>query len=331
MTIVSSFVPLWIREKARPDGKSVMDTWRLSPRVSPLDVPLEGRLAVAEAGDCRWAVTPNIPPSTPDSDFDSGSGTVILSKSKSGNGTSTVQQTATCGYPSEDIEANARHEFKAEAEIDDEKYASAIGSKRIIASKVFQGVDSGSQGKSPEIITLQTNLSLSVSGGGLIEDSGEARIVESKVELFVFGTCNGDCRVVTKVINIKDGYWDPPPADRRACGALPLPLRPAAMKTRMALLLVVCSGVVGAWFSVRSAPMPRLTRGSSSALPVGGDAAGARGIARLRLRIEVETSNGPVPAELRVSVAGAIRKIGFRAPATLEVRDLPAGRCAVNL
>ncbi len=71
--------------------------------------------------------------------------------------------------------------------------------------KAFQDSDGGTGGKTPEIITCQTNLSLSVSVGWW-DDAGEAQIKNSKSELKVWGTCDGYCGVIVPVIEASVGY-----------------------------------------------------------------------------------------------------------------------------
>lgn len=119
----------------------------------------------ARAANCSWAVTPNISP--PDDKLGIGAGrswpshwtwqytlhadhycisgimssyayrcTTNLSASATGNATFTVSRIIACWDPIEDIEANARNEFTARAEIDDDSFARAQGSMRIHAPKM---------------------------------------------------------------------------------------------------------------------------------------------------------------------------------------------------
>jgi hypothetical protein len=78
-------------------------------------------------------------------------------------------------------------------------------SKGGTVEKAFQDSDGGCGGKSPETITCQTNLNLSMSVGWW-EDAGEALIKDSKSELTVWGTCDGCCGVIVPVIEASVGY-----------------------------------------------------------------------------------------------------------------------------
>jgi len=237
----------------------------------------------SRAADCAWVVTPNI--SQPDKSNDVKHGSkypshwswqyvvyadhlhifgimsanayrcmVDLGVAGSGNGTYTIMRIRACPRPLEDIEGSARTEFKARAELNEDTFSRACGSKHFKASKmsldcrahggvevtsaghgdgdsgsvtipifpngpkttvfwskggvverVFQDNDSGTGGRSPETITCQTALDLTVSAGWL-NDFAEAGINGSKTELKVYGTCDGSCRVVTLVLNISEGY-----------------------------------------------------------------------------------------------------------------------------
>lgn len=78
--------------------------------------------------------------------------TTNLSSAASGNGTYTVERIGTCCHPQEDIEGDARNEFKARAELRDDSFARAQGSQRIKGSKmdldchVCGGVEATSSG-----------------------------------------------------------------------------------------------------------------------------------------------------------------------------------------
>jgi len=69
----------------------------------------------------------------------------------------------------------------------------------------FQDSDGGEGGRTPETITCQTNLSLATSVGWW-DDSGLAKIKNSKSQLKVWGTCDGYCGVVVPVIDASVGY-----------------------------------------------------------------------------------------------------------------------------
>jgi len=237
----------------------------------------------SQAADCTWSVIPNISQPDKQNGVDHGSSypshwswqyvvyadhlhifgnmtanayrcTVDLSAAGSGNGTYTITRILACPRPVEDIEGTARTEFKARAELNDDTFARACGSKRFSASKmaldchahggvevtaaghgdsdtgsltipifpngpkttiywskggvverVFQDNDSGTGGRSPETITCQTALDLTVSAGWY-DDMAAADINGSKTEVKVWGTCDGTCRVVTLVLNVSEGY-----------------------------------------------------------------------------------------------------------------------------
>jgi hypothetical protein len=180
--------------------------------------------------------------------------TTNLGVAATGNATYTVVRVLACCHPQEDIEADARNEFTARAEIDDDTFAQARGSQRIHAPKMgldchalggveatsaghgdgtsgtltiplfphgptmivywskggaieqaFQASDSKTGGRSPETFYCQTNEDLSMSVGWW-SDSGLAKIKNSKSELKVYGTCDGCCRKVIKVIDVSVGY-----------------------------------------------------------------------------------------------------------------------------
>jgi hypothetical protein len=234
------------------------------------------------AESCIWAVTPNI--SAPDTRLDSDTGmcfnwswswqyvvhadhlhiggtmsanayrcVVSLGAAASGNGTYLIQRIRTCCHPQEDIEGDARNEFTARAELKDDNFAQAAGTKRIKGSKmsldchanggvqatssggggaggtltiplfphgpntvirwstggtveqVFQASDSGTGGKSPETVTCQTGIDLTVSAGWL-DDFAEAIVKNSRTEMKVYGTCDGCCGIVTIVLFVSEGY-----------------------------------------------------------------------------------------------------------------------------
>lgn len=120
----------------------------------------------AEARDCAWMVTPNISPTDFKNGFDSGAAfpssswdwqyvvsadhfciygdmtsyayrcTTNLAVAATGNATFTVTRVFACCHPQEDIEADARNEFTARAEINDDTFAQARGSQRIHAPKM---------------------------------------------------------------------------------------------------------------------------------------------------------------------------------------------------
>ena len=121
--------------------------------------------APVHAADCAWAVVPNISPPDQQSDLDSGTSgssfwawqyvvradhysiggamtayayhcTTNLTVAATGNATFTVTRIIACCHPVEDIEADARNEFTARAEIDDDSFAQARGSQRIHAPKM---------------------------------------------------------------------------------------------------------------------------------------------------------------------------------------------------
>ncbi|HEX5138179.1 MAG TPA: hypothetical protein VFY93_14480 [Planctomycetota bacterium] len=71
--------------------------------------------------------------------------------------------------------------------------------------QIFQDNDGGEGGRSPEVITCQTTLGLALSVGWW-DDSGSARITDSKSELTVWGTCDGYCGVIVPVIEYTSGY-----------------------------------------------------------------------------------------------------------------------------
>ncbi len=239
--------------------------------------------APARAESCAWSVVPNISPPDVKHDIDSGSSwpsfwswqyvvradhysifgtmtayayrcTTNLSVSATGNGTFTVNRILACCRPIEDIEADARNEFTARAEINDDAFSQARGSQRIRAPKMgldchacggveatssghgdgtsgtitiplyphgpnmvihwskggaitqaFQASDSKTGGRTPETFFCQTNLDLSTSVGWW-DDSGLAKIDNSKSELKVYGTCDGCCGLHAIVINDSVGY-----------------------------------------------------------------------------------------------------------------------------
>lgn len=78
-------------------------------------------------------------------------------------------------------------------------------SKGSAVAQVFQASDGGEGGRSPETITCQTELALSVSVGWW-DDEGVTLINNSKAELKVYGTCDGCCKNIVQVINISVGY-----------------------------------------------------------------------------------------------------------------------------
>jgi len=78
-------------------------------------------------------------------------------------------------------------------------------SKGGTTEQAFQGSDGGTGGTSPETVTCQTNLSLSLSVGWW-DDEGEAQIKNSKSELTVWGTCDGYCGIFIPVIEASVGY-----------------------------------------------------------------------------------------------------------------------------
>jgi hypothetical protein len=121
--------------------------------------------APARADGCVWTVLSNITPPDEKNDNDSGSSwqsfwtwqyvvhadhyyifgqmtayayrcTTNLSTSATGNATFTVSRIFACCRPIEDIEADARNEFTARAEISDDTFAQARGSQRIHAPKM---------------------------------------------------------------------------------------------------------------------------------------------------------------------------------------------------
>lgn len=125
-------------------------------------------LSSAFAVDCGWLVTPQISP-TDDSGsvytqiddneywayhhildhhmmwgyIDGETDNATFSDAGSGNGTFTVQRNLACPSPDEDIEADARNEFKARAELDDDDNARSMGMMRITANKVNSRTGSG--------------------------------------------------------------------------------------------------------------------------------------------------------------------------------------------
>lgn len=78
-------------------------------------------------------------------------------------------------------------------------------SKGGAVESVFQASDGGTGGRSPEVITCQTNLNLSLSVGWW-NDTGGAKIKDSRSQLTVWGTCDGYCGVVIPVIESSVGY-----------------------------------------------------------------------------------------------------------------------------
>jgi hypothetical protein len=122
--------------------------------------------AVAPAyATCTWAVTSNISEPSTVNNRDSGRSfnahwawqyvvyanhlqifgtmsadayrcTTSLAASAAGNGTYTVRRVMPCLNPIEDIEADARNQFRARAELDDDSFARAQGSLRIKASRM---------------------------------------------------------------------------------------------------------------------------------------------------------------------------------------------------
>lgn len=71
--------------------------------------------------------------------------------------------------------------------------------------QAFQGSDSNVGGSTPETFFCQTNLDLATSVGWW-EDSGLAKITNSKSELHVYGTCDGYCAACELVISNSTGY-----------------------------------------------------------------------------------------------------------------------------
>jgi len=121
--------------------------------------------APARADRCSWAVTAKISPSDDKNDHDSGSSfntywawqyvihadhfsiggsmtayayrcTTNLAVAATGNATFTVDRVMSCCRPLEDIEADARNEFTARAEINDDTFSQARGNQRIHAPKM---------------------------------------------------------------------------------------------------------------------------------------------------------------------------------------------------
>jgi hypothetical protein len=121
--------------------------------------------APVRAESCSWTVAANISPPDEKNDLDSGSSwnafwawqyvvradhyciagtmtayayhcTTNLSVSATGNATFTVNRILACCRPIEDIEADARNEFTARAEINDDSFAQARGSQRIHAPRM---------------------------------------------------------------------------------------------------------------------------------------------------------------------------------------------------
>ncbi len=129
--------------------------------------------APARAASCNWAVVANISPSDDKNDLDSGTSwnaawawqyvvhadhytiggsmtayayrcTTNLAVAATGNASFTVTRVMNCIRPIEDIEADARNEFTARAEINDDAFSQARGSQRIHAPKM--GLDCHSCG-----------------------------------------------------------------------------------------------------------------------------------------------------------------------------------------
>jgi hypothetical protein len=239
--------------------------------------------APARATSCAWVVDSNISEPDLQHDIDSGSSypswwswqfvlyadhvkifgsmsasayhcTTNLGAAASGNATFTIRRITACCRPVEDIEGEARAEFKAKAELDDDSFARGRGSMHYKASKmsldchahggveatssgygdassgtltvplypqgpntvihwskggsvqqVFQDSDGGSGGSSPETIFCQTSVDTAVSVGWW-DDDAVVLVNDSRMEVKVWGTCDGCCGIVTLVLHLTHGY-----------------------------------------------------------------------------------------------------------------------------
>ena len=174
--------------------------------------------APVHAADCAWAAVPFITPPDKQNNADSGDSwpssiwcwqyvlsadhltifgsmsayayhcNVNLSAAATGNGTYIVTRILACSNPQEDIEGDARNEFTAHAQINDDSYARARGSQRIKGSKMsldchacggVEATSSGYGGGSSGTLTVPLypggpNIVMHLSKGGSVTQAFQA-------------------------------------------------------------------------------------------------------------------------------------------------------------
>jgi len=73
---------------------------------------------------------------------------------------------------------------------------------------IFSDVDQATGGKSICVFTCHTQLQadVNISDGNGVTDNGGVQLLDSKYELTIWGTCDGKCQTMTRLLHLMDGY-----------------------------------------------------------------------------------------------------------------------------